>query len=138
MTEQERKHVEERLLQERDRATRMMRRIEAEEQAPQHASAGELSKVPSHMADEGSQTQDQERDFILLDRESRVLNLIDRALELLREDPGTFARCEECGREIEFERFDLIPWTRLCARSAKKQEGPADRASATTRPPAEG
>ncbi|MEX0980313.1 MAG: TraR/DksA C4-type zinc finger protein [Gemmatimonadota bacterium] len=138
MTEQERKHVEERLLQERDRATRMIKRIEAKEQVSQHESAGELSKIPSHMADEGSQTQEQERDFILLNRESRVLNLIDRALELLREDPETFARCEECGRDIEFERFDLIPWTRLCARSAKKQEGPADRASAAARIPAEG
>lgn len=138
MTEKEIRHVEERLYQERDRATRNMRRIEAGEEVPQAEGAGELSRVPQHMADVGSENQEQEKDFLLLSRESQLLNLIDRALELLHEDPATFSKCEECGREIEFERFDLIPWTRLCARSAKKQEGPADRASRTARAPAEG
>lgn len=138
MTKKEIRHVEERLHQERDRAMRNMRRIEAGEEVPQSQAAGELSKVPQHMGDLGTHNQEQEKDFLLLSRESQLLNLIDRALVLLHEDPEAFSRCEECGKPIEFERFDLIPWTRLCAESAKKQEGPADRASASVPPSVEG
>jgi RNA polymerase-binding transcription factor DksA len=122
MTESELEHIEDRLHQERDRATENLRRIEAEEETPLRESSGELSTVPSHMADGALQTQEQEKDFHLMTRESRLITLIDRALELLHHDPETFAHCEECGAEIEFARLDIVPWTRLCARSARARE----------------
>lgn len=30
--------------------------------------------------------------------------------------------CQRCGAEIAIERFDVVPWTRLCATCARERE----------------
>jgi DnaK suppressor protein len=50
-------------------------------------------------------------------RESRELADIDAALERLHRTPERFGLCEETGREIPFERLDVIPWARTCAQA---------------------
>jgi RNA polymerase-binding transcription factor DksA len=116
-------HLERRLLEERDRTLRMLQRAEEDEAEGQSESAGELSRAPDHPADRGSDTQEAEKDWANVTRASDQLARIDRALELLREDPEGYATCERCGRGIEPERLDLIPWTRLCANCARGAEG---------------
>lgn len=46
-------------------------------------------------------------------RASRELKEIDAALERLYKSPAEFGRGED-GREIPFERLDMIPWARSC------------------------
>lgn len=122
MTRKQIEWLERRLLEERERALRVLRVLEWEEAVPQRESSGELSRLPSHMADQGSNTEEQEKDFLVLDAESERLAQIHEALQLLREDPARFERCDRCDHAIGVERLDLIPWTRLCAACAREEE----------------
>jgi DnaK suppressor protein len=66
---------------------------------------------------------EQEKALLLLGRSSDMLAEIDEALRRLYKEPETFGRCEECNREIELERLDVVPWTRLCAEHQARAEG---------------
>lgn len=54
----------------------------------------------------------------LEDIEIEILNQIDKALENI--ENGTYGICEVCGKEIEEERLEAIPWTALCIEHAKE------------------
>lgn len=83
---------------------------------------GGLSRYRMHPADEGTDTIGQEQELSMLSAEARVLEDIDDALRRLRAAPDSFGRCERCGRPIEPERLELVPWTRLCAEDQKRAE----------------
>ncbi len=125
MTDIDLDHLEERLLEERRRALENLQGAEDDEAEGQRESAGEISRAPTHMADAASDTQEAEKDFAVVNRESELLTRIDEALELLRSDPETYRTCRECGSEIAAERLDLVPWTRLCASCAESSEAAA-------------
>ncbi len=74
----------------------------------------ELSKYPLHMADEGTDTMEQEKEFLLASQDGRQLMEIDASLRMLYENPDEFTACERCGNDIGIERLELIPWARLC------------------------
>jgi DnaK suppressor protein len=71
-------------------------------------------KVPFHMADRGSDTIETELAAANATRESRQLAEIDAALERLHRTPERYGICEDTGREIPFERLDVVPWARTC------------------------
>lgn len=112
-------HLERRLLEERDQTLENIRQAEAEEHEGLRESAGEVARLPSSPADAASDTQEEEKDWANINRESEQLARIDDALRLLRKDPGAYGRCETCGRAIGIERLELVPWTRRCARCAE-------------------
>lgn len=56
----------------------------------------------------------------LSDIEIEILKAIDDALE--RIENGTYGTCEVCGKEIEKERLEALPWTTLCIEHAKELE----------------
>lgn len=111
----QRAEIEERLLEERDRALEDLNTAVEEESQPQAASSGDLSKYPSHPADAASHADEADTDFRLANRNTDRLNRIDAALNRLREHPETFGRCEIDGEPIAVERLRLIPWTTRCA-----------------------
>src|SRR3981081_4717776 len=57
-------------------------------------SSGNLSNVPLHMADVGTENYDQEFTLSLIENEQGTLEQIYDALE--RIEAGTFGMCEEC------------------------------------------
>jgi DnaK suppressor protein len=115
MTPEQRKHLEARLLDERDRVTRLLTRYaDQHETEDEEDRAGDLSKMPLHMADQGTDTMQQELDAVMVDRESKSLSEIDAALQRLYDDPDHFGICENTGKEIPFERLDIVPWARTC------------------------
>ncbi len=116
MTDEQRKHIENRLLEERAGATSLLARYASQHEntEDQQDEAGDLTNMPLHMADQGTDTMQQELDAVMVDRESRNLNEIDAALERLYHDPASFGICERTGKEIPFERLDIVPWTRTC------------------------
>lgn len=115
MTPDQRKHLESRLLQERERVTKLLGRFaEQHENEDEQDQAGDLTKMPLHMADQGTDTMQQELDAVMADRESQNLTEIDAALERLYHDPAHFGICEKTGQEIPFERLDIVPWARTC------------------------
>lgn len=115
LTAEQRTEIEQRLQQERARALKSLNRIQGDRAgATEQDDAGDLSKVPFHMADLGTDTMDSELDASNATRISRELAQIDDALERLYHDPDQFGVCKESGRDIPFERLVMIPWTTTC------------------------
>jgi DnaK suppressor protein len=117
------KHFEERLLQERRRAVAQMQQFSDDIRVSQESADGELTSWRFHMADEGSDTYEQEQKFLLASREGRLLWQIDGALRRLYRTPETFGRCEECGEAIAHERLDAIPYVVRCVNCKQDWEG---------------
>ncbi len=86
-------------------------------------STGNLSSMPIHMADIGSENFEQEFTLTLLENEEEAITEIDGALK--RIERGTFGACDECGKEIPRERLKVIPYTRHCVECARKLEKPS-------------
>jgi DnaK suppressor protein len=115
LNEEQRSHLEQRLLEERDRALRLLNRsIDEYSDEPEQDRAGDLTSLPFHVADRGTDTMQTELDATNATRVSRELAEIDAALERLYQHPQQYGICEETGREIPFERLDIIPWARTC------------------------
>lgn len=115
ITREQLDHFGRRLQDERRRALELLNRIVGDRSRESwQQSAGDLSAMPSHPADLGTDTMDAELDASNATRASRELAEIDAALDRLNSNPATFGRCEQTGVEIPFARLDLIPWARTC------------------------
>lgn len=116
LTESQRKHLHKRLLEERERALRDLNRSRATAEEGELERTGDLSEAPTHLADRGTETEDEEIQASLDGREIAELGEIDAALERLYKSPERFGLDERTGRDIPFERLDLIPWARTVGR----------------------
>jgi DnaK suppressor protein len=115
LTAEQLQHMEERLQEERARALRILNRSVAEHaDESEQDQAGDLTSLPFHPADLGTDTMQAELDAVNATRVSRELAEIDAALERLYKNPEQFGICQETGAEIPYERLDLIPWARTC------------------------
>ena len=83
-------------------------------------SSGNLSNVPLHMADIGTENYDQEFTLGLIESEQGTLELVNEALD--RIDHGKFGRCVECGEPITKPRLQALPYTRHCIQCARDLE----------------
>ena len=81
---------------------------------------GDLSSMPIHMADIGSDNFEQEFTLSLMENDGGTLALIETSLERIEE--GTYGLCEECGVKIPKSRLNAIPYSTLCVRCAEQQE----------------
>ncbi len=82
--------------------------------------SGDLSSMPIHMADLGSDNFEQEFSLTLMEGEEDILREIDAALE--RINAGTYGVCEESGKRITKARLRAIPYARYCVETAEKME----------------
>jgi RNA polymerase-binding protein DksA len=78
------------------------------------------SGADNHPGDVATATVDREIDYTLEENSEHVLQAIDAALK--RIDDGTYGVCERCGRPIEPERLELLPYATLCIDDKRKQE----------------
>ena len=86
----------------------------------QSDASGNLSNVPLHMADVGTENYDQEFTLGLIENEQATLEQVQDALE--RVEKGTFGRCEECHEPIAKARLQALPYTKHCIQCARKME----------------
>lgn len=121
LNSEERGRVEGVLLRERARALENIDRFD-ERMTDLRDRAGELSLYRFHPADVGTESQEQEQDFLLASVEGRRLYQIDEALSRLYKEPERFGVCEVCGRDIGIERLEVIPETTLCAEHALQKD----------------
>ena len=121
LTDAQRRHLEQRLHEERARAREILNRTTTEWSSDDEQDrAGDLTLAPFHAADRGTDAMDDELEASGATRVSRELAEIDAALTRLYETPEQFGRCADDDREIPFERLDIIPWARTCVvRSAR-------------------
>lgn len=124
MTDKERQHLEQRLLQERERVEEALRRSD-EQTRISTEDDGELTQYKQHPADEGTDTMEQEKALLMLGRESDMLEDINEALRRLYKEPEQFGRCQNCGAEIEMERLELVPWAQHCLSCQRAAEDSA-------------
>ncbi len=115
LTQKQRDHLMRRLQEERARALAALNRSVAESSADtEEERSGDMSTMPTHQADLGTDTMQQELDAANDTRISRELAEIDDALERLVQNPERFGICEDTGAEIPFKRLDIVPWARTC------------------------
>lgn len=109
------------LLRKRDLLSGNVTSLEAQalKRSRQDAS-GDLSTMPIHMADIGSDNFEQEFTLGLIENEEEMLRAIDEALQ--RIEDGTFGKCEECGKAIRKTRLKAIPHARLCINCQRQEE----------------
>jgi RNA polymerase-binding protein DksA len=79
--------------------------------------AGDLSSMPIHMADIGTDNYEQEFALGLLDSERKLLHEINEALQRIEE--GTYGICEGTGESIPKARLEASPWARYCVAYAR-------------------
>jgi RNA polymerase-binding protein DksA len=75
-----------------------------------------LSNMPIHMADIGTDNFDLENTLNLMESERKILAEIGDALT--RIEDGTYGICEGRGEPIPKERLQAIPWARYCVACA--------------------
>ena len=82
--------------------------------------SGDLSNVPIHMADVG--TDNYERDIMieLIQNGEEGVRNIDTALEKIEE--GAFGVCELCAKKINKERLKAVPYAKLCIDCQREEE----------------
>lgn len=83
--------------------------------------SGDLSSMPIHMADVGSDNYEQEFTLSLLQNEEETLDQIEAALE--RIEDGIYGSCIECDGRITKTRLNAIPFTPFCIKCASKLQG---------------
>ncbi len=80
----------------------------------------ELSSMPLHMADAGSDNFEQDFALDLMDSERKLLAEINEALDRIEE--GTYGVCQGKGKAIPKARLNAIPWARYCLQCAEMKE----------------
>ncbi|MCU0959279.1 MAG: TraR/DksA family transcriptional regulator [Pirellulaceae bacterium] len=81
-------------------------------------SSGDLSSMPIHMADIGSDNFEQEFTISLMQNDEGVLDQIEGALE--RIEAGTYGACVECAARIPKTRLNALPFTPYCIKCASE------------------
>ena len=116
-------HLRDRLLDERLKIARDNEAFDRNARTTPQESSGDLSHYPLHLADEGTDAVTQELTHSIASYRAQLFNHIDEALTRLHEDPTHFGTCENCGRQIPFDRLDAVPWATLCLPCEGKEEG---------------
>ena len=83
--------------------------------------SGDLSSMPIHMADVGTDNYEQEFTLSMLQNEEETLDQIEAALE--RIEDGIYGSCVECDGRITKTRLNAIPYTPFCIKCASKLQG---------------
>jgi DnaK suppressor protein len=76
----------------------------------------DLSNMPIHMADLGTDSYEIDNIIGLMDSERKILSEINDALN--RIEDGTYGICQGRGEQIPKERLKAIPWARYCVACA--------------------
>jgi RNA polymerase-binding transcription factor DksA len=100
--------------------TQLVGDLAAMENQALRSSGGNLSHMPIHMADLGTDTFDQDFMLGLAENERRRLREIDEALQRIHN--GTYGVCVMTGKPIPKARLDAKPWARDTIEAAREVE----------------
>lgn len=91
-----------------------------EDEALRNSGGSNLSNLPLHMADMGTDNYEQEFTLGLVEKDRVLLREIHAALAKIQD--GTYGLCEGTGKPIAKVRLEAQPWTRYSIEWAKKME----------------
>jgi RNA polymerase-binding protein DksA len=121
LTDAELEHFKQILLEKLRQLTGDVDSIESEALRKNRADAtGDLSSMPIHMADIGSDTFEQDFTLGLMSSERKIVAEIIAALKRIQN--GTYGVCEGTGRPIPKTRLEANPWARYCVEYATRLE----------------
>lgn len=89
------------------------------EEGLSHAS-GDSSTYSFHMADQGTDAQEQEKTFMFASRQGKFVQTVDAALE--RIEKGRYGVCSQCGGKIDEGRLRIVPTAKLCINCKSPEE----------------
>ncbi|MEJ5306196.1 MAG: TraR/DksA C4-type zinc finger protein [Ignavibacteria bacterium] len=72
----------------------------------------ENSPYSLHMAEQGTDAFEKEKNYLWAQRETKFLSYLDAALK--RIEDGTYGYCIDCGKVIEKGRLEAVPHTQHC------------------------
>lgn len=96
-----------------------------EDSALRDKDASNLSNMPLHMADVGSDNYDQDLALGLMESERRLLNEIDEALDRIANK--TYGVCAKTGQPINEARLEAKPWAKYTIEVARELERTGQR-----------
>ena len=117
LTQAEIDHFEALLLEKR---RELMGNVKSMEDETLKRERTDLSNMPLHMGDMGTDTYETDNALSLVDGERRILEEIDEALG--RIEKGTYGVCLGSGKPISKARLQAIPWTRYSIEYATQME----------------
>jgi RNA polymerase-binding transcription factor DksA len=88
--------------------------------AAQSIASAELSHLPTHLADRGSESEGQDVMLGMIEGQGEMIQAIDDALQHIEE--GTYGMCEGSGEPICKGRLEAIPWARYTKRYQEQIE----------------
>lgn len=91
-----------------------------EREALRSSGGSNLSTLPIHMADMGTDNYEQEFTLGLVETERKLLREINLALAKIQD--GTYGICEGTGKPISKARLEVQPWARYSIEYAKQME----------------
>jgi DnaK suppressor protein len=91
-----------------------------EREALRTSGSSNLSTLPIHMADMGTDNYEQEFTLGLVETERKLLREINNALAKIQN--GSFGICEGTGRPINKARLEVQPWAKFSIEYAKQME----------------
>lgn len=122
LTKEQLDHLEMRLHQERKKALRTLGLFDQRAHSGRDSSDSDLSAYTDHMADQGTEAMEREKQALFATKEGRYLYRIEEALRRLYNDPDNFGRCHGTGKPISFERLDALPHARYCIEYKRELE----------------
>jgi RNA polymerase-binding protein DksA len=118
LTAKELEHFRDLILQKRREIVGDMSQMERE--ALRSASGSNLSNLPLHMADMGTDNYEQEFTLGLVEKDRNLLRDLNAALAKIQD--GTYGICEGTGKPISKVRLEAQPWARFSIEYARKME----------------
>lgn len=89
-------------------------------QAPSRDASGDLTNLPTHIADLSTDTSSQNLTIELMENGEEVMKDIADALG--RIEQGDYGICEDCQKPIPEKRLEYIPYARYCVACKSEQE----------------
>ncbi|MGM0847307.1 MAG: TraR/DksA C4-type zinc finger protein [Bacillota bacterium] len=86
---------------------------------------GELNTVDNHPADLGTELFERSKGLALDEHAETEMEKVEEALSAMEE--GTYGKCKECGKEIEYERLEVLPSTLYCIEDTPEKSLSTDR-----------
>ena len=91
-----------------------------EREALQRGGSSNLSNLPMHMADMGTDNYEQEFTLGLMEKDRNLLREINSALAKIQD--GTYGICEGTGKPIGKPRLEAQPWAKYSIEYARQME----------------
>ncbi len=103
-------HLEKRLMEERARVMKELGYYDESFNATLQSSDGDLSSYSFHMADQGTDAMEREKQFLFASQEGRYLWHVNEALRRLYGNPDKFGHCQQCGQvnRVDHKSFERL------------------------------